>query len=401
MAKTKKIAAREDKYFLSISDVHHGAKPHQDMRNEFYAEGGFFDVLNELLPEESFIGVAVEGDWFDRKLDGNDPRMKLAASVMLDLFGRCMAYGKQLIVLRGTYGHDLDQLALFQELESIYEGFKLASRVCVTDFGGFKTLLIPEEYPEDAEEYYSEFFADTYDLVLAHGFTDQNCFDANEAERSVPKMPIFEAETLLGLAPLIIFGHDHRHRSFFGRIWYNGSFSRLCHGEEHPKGFLLVKHNGTEEFEIQHIENELAPRYITLVLDDLVKKTKDLDLSKAIQLIEKAREKTQADDLKIKITREFTRDNRTLVELIKDHYSSKEGTRIEAGKTAIERSGENTVEEEAVEDDETERDTRFDFLFEPGDMIDKIVKFIGIKYEGERDLNREMVTSLLATPAKA
>ena len=155
--------------FISISDVHHGAKSHESMRDEFYAEGGFFDVLDAALPEEEFIGVAVTGDWFDKKLDMNDPRAKLGVSIMVDILNRCIQHDKHLVVIRGTYSHDLNQLNVFEEFGALYEKFHLVNTVREIKFGSLKTLCIPEEYPQDSDEYYADWFSKKYDLILGHG----------------------------------------------------------------------------------------------------------------------------------------------------------------------------------------------------------------------------------------
>jgi hypothetical protein len=378
--------------FISISDVHHGAKSHESMREEFYAEGGFFDVLDATLPEEDFIGVAVTGDWFDKKLDMNDPRAKLGVSVMVDILNRCIQYDKHLVVIRGTYSHDLNQLNVFEEFGALYEKFHLVNTVREIKFGPLRTLCIPEEYPQDSDEYYADWFSKKYDLILGHGFFDFNCFDSNDAERNIPQMPVFEADVICKLAPLTIFGHDHTHKDYKNKIFYNGSFSRLCHNEETPKGFIYAEWDRKNP-SVHLMENALAPRYITVVLDVIVKRAKiDVNFEELVKLIERTKVKANAYDLKVKVTDYFTKEHKVTVELVKNHFLNQPGYRIESGRLNVLRDSENVIEDS----DEGEGDTTYDFLFEPTNIVDKVLKFIEVKHEGQYNLTRDQVAQSIS-----
>lgn len=61
------------------------------------------------------------------------------------------------------------------------------------------------------------------------------------------------------------FGHVHK-RSHYGKIQVAGSFDRLAHGEEAPKGFLDVTYFETGEREVRFIENTQAELYQTIEL---------------------------------------------------------------------------------------------------------------------------------------
>jgi hypothetical protein len=363
------------------------------MKEEFYCEGGFFDVLDAALPEEDFIGVAITGDWFDKKLDMNDPRAKLGVSIMVDILNRCIQHEKELVVIRGTYSHDLNQLNVFEELTALYDKFHLINTVRQIRFGGLKTLCIPEEYPTDVDEYYADAFSKKYDLILGHGFFDFNCFDANDAEKTIPQMPVFEADVICALAPLTIFGHDHTHRNYEKKIWYNGSFSRLCHNEESPKGFLYVEYDKKKPV-VHFVENALAPKYITVVLDAILKR-KEPNFENIVNVIETTKEKLEAYELKVKVGDGMSRDNKTAIELVKAHFTNRPGFKIESGRLGISRDSANVVDD-AEEGQAEDRDTTFDFLFEHTNLIDKVQKFIDVKYEGQYDISREQIAQAIA-----
>lgn len=57
-------------------------------------------------------------------------------------------------------------------------------------------------------------------------------------------------------------------------VHYCGSFSRYGFGEEEDKGFLEVYYDFENlEYEVNFIENHLAPTYVTVNLEDLPKDT--------------------------------------------------------------------------------------------------------------------------------
>ena len=142
-------------------------------------------------------------------------------------------------------------------------------------------LYVPEEYPKDPEEYYYNFFRDTYDFIFGHGTCSFTAHSSQkyESERSLASAPIFDEKELNRLVKLfIIFGHIHTAQKY-GKLEYHGSFSRECHGEEKAKGFLhtetfLDKNGKIIGSEIEFIENKLAPKFKKIPLSFLLDKVK-------------------------------------------------------------------------------------------------------------------------------
>jgi hypothetical protein len=388
--------------FITLSDVHHGAIPHERLHSEFYSDGGFFSVLDAVVSEPEFIGVAITGDWWDHKLSLNDPRTKLGMSIIIDIKNRCQLHGKHFIILRGTYSHDMKQLDFAKEFEVGYDKFRLFNTVEEYDFGGLKTLILPEEYPKDVEEFYAPFFAKKYDLILGHGFFDFNCFDANEGEKSIPTMPIFDAEEICAIAPVTIFGHDHTHRNYQGekskgQIWYNGSFTRWHHGDETPKGFLYTEWDKKSPT-INFIENELAPTFVTVVLDVIMEKVKVVDFESIVKRVESYRSKHNIGELKIKVTHKFIDGYRTEIELAKNYFANREGFRFESGRVSIAKRNEDVTElhGDVVEDRINAEDTQYGFLFGNDTIVDKISQFLTLRHNGTVELSKEDIAKALA-----
>jgi DNA repair exonuclease SbcCD nuclease subunit len=363
--------------FLSFSDVHHGSKSYTEMYNEFYTENGLMPVFHELVFEEDFLGVFLTGDYYDKKLDLNDNKAKLASQIILELYTYCKKHNKYFIILKGTYAHEFNQLDNFKFLESTYSKFKIINTVTSLQLdNNIKILCLPEEYMNDQESYYEEYFSEKYNIILGHGLFSYNKFHDNISERPMANMPMFNEKQLMKLADIIIFGHVHTPSIYKNKIYYNGSYSRLCFGEEEPKGYWLFDYYyKTNKHEATFIENVLAPKYKTILLEQLKKiNSKDLDLIvKEINNIKK-----QIDYLKIKISKEFTEENLVLVENIKTYFYNKSNIVIEGGSFSLKNSS-NIINSE----NQIEKIIEYDFLYTTNDLNTKILKFIDIKHKNK------------------
>jgi hypothetical protein len=367
----------------------------------------FVNLIRDTLENEEsndFLGVFITGDYFDKKLDLNDIRATYAIQVILELFEILQSANKWFVILRGTYSHDLSQLDFLKKLELSYSKFVYTNKVMEADLDGLNTLLIPEEYPTNVEEYYGEFFKKKYDLILGHGFFTWNCFDSNINEKSIPQMPIFDPDLFCEMSPLTIFGHDHGHKNYKEKIYYNGSFSRWSHNEEEPKGFLFIDYTKTiqksgkvkYDIEVTHIENELAPLYITISIVTLIKHYKmnkdDLTLDLFVKNIESYIKKYNIYNLKIKIPSN-TIDPK-LTEVLKNYYSNKPNVIIEGSTSVTSKSDGNILEED--DNDETSVNSEYDFLFENDNIISKIEQFIHLKHGEQISISRDQISKALS-----
>ena len=147
--------------------------------------------------------------------------------------------------------------------------------------GVLDILYVPEEYPKNVEEYYYNFFRDTYDFIFGHGTFNFTAHSSQkyESERSLASAPIFdEKEFSKKVKCYAIFGHIHTAQKS-GKVQYHGSYSRECHGEEKPKGFLHTTittdvSGNIVDSKIEFIENTLAPKFIKISLTLLLTKIK-------------------------------------------------------------------------------------------------------------------------------
>ncbi|BDH16386.1 MAG: hypothetical protein [Bacteriophage sp.] len=387
---------------ITLSDIHIAHQPLEQIQKEFFdEEEGFLakviQVAKQCQKEKvKFLGVAITGDLFDHQVSLNSNYAKFAMDLIHTLARVVInEFGGNIIILKGTRSHDLDQIMIFEPFTLEFEdSFFIANTLSYIELEGYDILLIPEEYMKNQNEYYQEAFENQYDLILAHGFLKFNCFNKNEVERSMPEMPIFDQEELINVARLSIFGHDHVYKSYRGQIYYNGSYSRLCHGEEDDKGALLITMD-SKKHKVERLINTLAPNYKAVTLEKLVKG--DLNFESAVKAIKKLKENT--DFLKIKIGIDTVKSNPTLVNLINNKFNTqykKLGIVIEAPAFNI-RDGKLILlseNEELKEKNEDNIDVKYNFLFDNKlTLEEKILEFVKTKHP-ETDLTDFNIDSI-------
>lgn len=382
---------------LTSSDHHIGRQSVEQINKEYYGEEGYLEHVRsyaKLCIEENMVfgGVAITGDLYDHQLSLNSVHARWTINFIHELAKLVITeYGGKLILIRGTRSHDLDQLNVFEPLLELYpEKFHLVNKVSTIDISGYSVLCIPEEYMQNQEEYYKEYFSKTYDIILGHGFFKFNCFDKNEVERSMPDMPIFDQEEFCKMAKVTVFGHDHNYKCYRNQIYYNGSYSRLQHGEESDKGGLVIQ-MCNDDYSVERFINSLAPTYLSIVLDTLFDKVEDITFEESVKRIKKI--KTKVQFLKVKITKDVVNYNPTLVTLLQNIFSTQYkrlGIVIDAPIFSL-KDGESVLllnnESNVNENESSNINLKYDFLFNANlSLEEKISKFVETKHQHSKDI---------------
>ena len=72
-------------------------------------------------------------------------------------------------MIQGTKSHDLNQLQIFKHYEDDEDlDFRIIETVQDEEILGLKVLYVPEEYPENSDEYYSAYKQNKYNIMFAH-----------------------------------------------------------------------------------------------------------------------------------------------------------------------------------------------------------------------------------------
>ncbi len=256
---------------VTIQDLHFGHKNTDKM----YAE---LAQVKDFLNNNEVHILNINGDYFDRKLVGTEPAMFYAVTFFSELVEICKEKNIKLRALQGTRSHELNQLStMFQHYLSDPElDFKIVLTVEKEEILGLNVLYVPEEYPENVAEYYSEYMSGNYNIIHGHGTWDFAAFEnqIEEAEKTgthvapVFMYPDWEASIKKGFA---IFGHIHK-RQNYKNVYYSGSFTRWGYGDRSDKGFVYYEvDTETKKWVFKYIDNTQAPRYDVISVKEIFK----------------------------------------------------------------------------------------------------------------------------------
>jgi hypothetical protein len=262
---------RELRYIV-LSDIHLG---HRNNKTNRIIEqlDAFFDHYKPRSDGLNLIIIA--GDLFDTLLDMSGPQVHEILVWISRLMRYCALNQIKLRILEGTPSHDWMQSEMFQTVGAIsryeqldYKYIKTLSIEIIEEYN-LSILYVPDEWHPDTAVTLSEvktlleqYKCAQVDIAIMHGqFTYQLPAAAHKAPRH-------DEAAYLGLVRHFInIGHVHQF-STYERILAQGSFDRLCHGDEIPKGALyeIIRPDGHDEYFF--LENKAAMVFKTLSLSE-------------------------------------------------------------------------------------------------------------------------------------
>lgn len=222
---------------------------------------------NSILTEQNkdLDVLFIAGDLFDRLLDLNSKEVQLIIEFFNYLLTYCYSNNILLRVLEGTPSHDWQQSSILVKLNDIrihkcdlkyYNFLDIEYIKCINKY----ILYIPDEWTNSHDELelqiqekLNQNSITKVDIAIMHGQ-----FKYQLVGKRYNGF-YFKEEYFLNLVRgYIHVGHYHMF-SRFDRILANGSLDRLAHGEEAPKGYIIV-----EDDRYFFIENKNAYTYVTL-----------------------------------------------------------------------------------------------------------------------------------------
>ena len=264
---------------VHIGDIHFGAFDSERLYKELKYE---FIKKIKRLPRIDLLSI--NGDLFDRDLSMNTNHAYYLMRFLDDLYKLARkGFIDKIRIIKGTKSHDHDQLDSIIIPEDI--DIKIFSKVSKEIlFESFKVLYLPEEYIKDMDEYYKEYFNDEYNLILGHGMFEETAFNNFNSEVTMESSPVFNSKELSKICKgPIIFGHIHNGYSIKDKIFYTGSFSRWCQGEEDPKGFIINIMDMNSNFKIIPVINEMARVFITRNITKIIERKSTEECIKMIE----------------------------------------------------------------------------------------------------------------------
>lgn len=254
---------------MSFHDVHLG--------HDNTTTSEIIDGLQQAIPNEdpflkSLDYLLFPGDLFDRLLhlpNHGVPAIRGEIRRWLQLAER---YGFIPMILEGTPSHDWRQSKMIKSVadEMGFKGeYYYVDRLAViTTSKGHSFLFIPDEWRANNEKTYQE----AVEAIRGYGLEQVDfCLFHGQFEYQFPDLPLpcHDSSRWQKLVRHYLFaGHIHKH-SRNGNILVAGSFDRLCHGEEKPKGHLRVTVNPDGDDVVNFVENPLAKTYNTYDVREL------------------------------------------------------------------------------------------------------------------------------------
>lgn len=250
----------------SISDIHTGhpnTPTHHILRN-----------LRRAFPGNSQTGeldlILIGGDFFDRPLYFHDVNAVEIKLWIHEFLKTCKYYGIAVRVLEGTPSHDWRQNRWFEVANTTGEigcDLKYVDTLSIEyiEHLDLQVLYVPDEWDPETDVVWSqvqqllqEKQLSQVDLAVVHGAFEFQL-------PSHVKAPKHSSERYQSIVRHYVLGAHIHKPSSHGRVLVNGSFDRLTHGEEEPKGHwrLVLRENPADD-EITFVVNHDAWIYRTL-----------------------------------------------------------------------------------------------------------------------------------------
>jgi len=258
-------------YSAFVSDIHLG--------NRRTSAEHIVNNLREAFPNNAETGkldiIFLVGDVFDSILTLPAEDVFIIQLWIHDLLKMCVQWDIVLVVLEGTPSHDRKQSKEFIRINAMLDKPALCYyqdilSILHLDKWDIDILCIPDEWRPTPEQTWEDVKAllkqhdlKAVDFTIMHGMFEY------QLPRHV-KLACHKEDHYLNITRYYIsIGHYHI-MSRYDRIFAQGSFDRLAHGEEEPKGHIRVTVYGDKAEttdKVEFIKNLNAKLYKTFTVD--------------------------------------------------------------------------------------------------------------------------------------
>lgn len=257
---------------VATSDQHTG----HNSTPTFKVLAALDSAYRESVLVETDIAV-LSGDFFDHDLSMAQPEVDLIYNWIFRFLTQCALHQVKVRVLEGTPSHDAKQPRWFVEIAQSHKipvDLKYMSSLEIEYLPDYDMtiLYIPDEYRprcEDTKQEVIELMAtkglEQVDMAVMHG-----CFPHQFPKFLHSQIDSHDPDFYLSIVrQYIVIGHVHTF-SQYRRILAPGSIERTSHGQEEPKGHLVLDLDldHPKRSKVEFIENRLAMRYVTFNLND-------------------------------------------------------------------------------------------------------------------------------------
>ena len=270
--------------YLVISDVHLGARSTtaEEILTHLTA---YFDHFTAKSQFADIDVLFIAGDLWDDTINFSSDVLSLFLPWFDQMLRWCSRHEIKVRILEGTPRHDRQQgltLQKIAELLPVKVDFKYVPTLSIERMNdlGLSVLYVPDEcrhtaeiVARDVDELLNEENLTQVDIAIMHGM-----FQYQLGTIPMNSKVHDELWYLQKVKHYLSIGHIHTH-SQYERIVAQGSFDRLAHGEEGPKGAVLIQETAPNQWMHFFIENPLAKKYVTIAVKG--------DIDQALKTIER------------------------------------------------------------------------------------------------------------------
>lgn len=249
---------------IAISDIHVGCP----RLNSKLLHERFIKYLYPHITKDIDL-MFICGDFFDTLLNLNSQASLESLEIIDELKRLCRENNCDLRVLRGTFTHDRNQPQHFVNGDDPNDNsVRLFDKLSLEyhEKTGLNILYIPDNLPnvdicKDVRELLDAHNVERADIMVHHGYfkhmlppnirEPHGCLDVDTVSKLVKGC--------------VLNGHVHL-TSIYKNVISIGSFDRLVHGEEGPKGFYKIRIDTNGVYHFNFIENKEANKFITFDL---------------------------------------------------------------------------------------------------------------------------------------
>ena len=256
--------------FATVSDIHLG-----HTRNK---TASVITNLNKHLSNDRFMSTIdvlfIAGDVFDELLDLSNPELTKIDLWICKLLLLAIKHDVQIYVLEGTPSHDRGQSIRFTTINAMVtkSGSKPAKLTYVNALDiltlpkfNLTVLFVPDEWGSSAEDALDQVKQLMYqkgltqvDLGIMHGLFP------HQLDIDIPHLSRHDDLAYSALVKYTInIGHIHAFSQHLNII-AQGSFDRLSHNEEEPKGFVRTVLHKDGTYTATFVENTTAATFKTI-----------------------------------------------------------------------------------------------------------------------------------------
>lgn len=267
---------------LHLTDLHIG---HNNNNPQFIYEN-VFKIVYPRLQDIDFLILG--GDFFHTLISLNEVAGFYATTIISDLLHLAKEYGFYIRVLRGTFSHDRNQNRMFESLTE-YNDIKIDDIPIIKVINNISVEIFPKKnisfayIPDDQP--YDDLGEALKDVLKTHNLPAVDILVSHSyyAHLLIPNIPIphntlYYDKIKNMVKCCMLNGHVHT-RSIYHNVINTGSFERMCHGEEEPKGFTIVNYDtSSKEKSFEFVENTNTYIYKTLDMrhTDNVEEARDI-----------------------------------------------------------------------------------------------------------------------------